>query len=202
MPWIFGPGFPGHPKTVEMRDLKKLDVEARAKAFKARADAFFIKQVDHFQTPSPWAPFPLAVMTCIGIEMVGSYKYGDARNDRNDHFKKIVEDIDAGFSTEQLTPMGDKKRLSYFIYQGFRNSLAHGYYGQWVFITHEKRKARSFRYSSTRNLVVLNVYWFYRQFKKTYDHYFSDLLAGTDPKRDPLKTFNETLEKKFEIWLR
>ncbi len=202
MPWIFGPAFPGHPKTVEMRELKNLDVESRAKAFKARADAFFIKQVDHLQSPSLWVPFPLAVMTCIGIEMVGSYKFGDAPNDRNDHFKKTVEDIDVGFSTEQLTPKGDKKKLSCFIYQGFRNSLAHGYYGQWVFITHDEKKARTFRYSAARNLVVLNVYWFYGQFKKTYNRYFSDLLAGTDSKHDPLKTFNETLEKKFELWLR
>jgi hypothetical protein len=197
VPWIFGPAFPGHDKAVEIRELKKMDAQTRAKAFKSRADAFLVKQVDHFQTPSIWAPFPLAVMTCIGIEMVGSYRYGDARNDRNDHFKRTVEDIDAGFSVEQFTPMGERKKLSYFIYQGFRNSLALGYYGQWVFITHQKEKSRSFRYSSKRNLVVLNVYWFYEQFKKTYNEYFSHLLAATDSKQDPLKILTRPLRRNW-----
>lgn len=202
MAWIFGPGFSGHPARVYMRELKTFNVPTRAKAFKARTDAFFIRQVDHFRTPSIWAPFPLAVMTCVGVEMIGSYKYGDAEGDRNDHFKKLIEDLDPNFGEEKPAPEGKgNKTLSYFIYKGFRNSLAHGFYGRWVFITHDSQVARTVKYNSTRNLVVLNVYWFYRRFKLVYEAYFRTLHAATDPTQDPLKTFNETFEKKFDLWL-
>ena len=201
MPWIFGPGIAGHPNQVEMRELKKFDVLQRAKAFRARTDAFFIRQVDVFQTQDPWAPFPLAVMTCVGIEMLGSYKYGDARADANNHFKKVLEEMDGGFLTINATPDGRSEKLSYFVYQGFRNSLAHGFYGKWVFITHKRRESTTFKYSPKKCLVVLNVYWFYQRFKEVYELYFRDLLAATDPLKDPLKTFNATFEKNFSVWL-
>jgi hypothetical protein len=201
MTWTFGPQFPGHPKQVEMKELRRMDAFARARAFKARADAFFIKQVDTFQTPRPWAPFPLAVMTCIGIEMVGSYKYGDAQGDRNDHFKKLVEDIDQGFAATQLSPESKSQKLSYFVYKGFRNSLAHGLYGKWVFITHKPQSAKTFRYSPQKHFVVINVYWFYRRFKEVYEDYFRTLLAATNTQIDPLATFNRTFEGNFSLWI-
>ena len=201
MPWIFGPGFSGHPKIVEMKELKHLDVISRAKAFRVRTEAFYLSQVDVFQNNPPWAPFPLAVMTCIGIEMIGSYKYGDAPEVQNDHFKTLVEDMDQRFAKTHPAPDGQNRKLSYFLYKGFRNSLAHGYYGKWVFITHENAKAKTFRYSNTKQLVVLNVYWFYRRFEAVCDAYFTQLLAATDSTVDPLKTFNVTFEKNFKIWL-
>ncbi len=201
MAWIFGPGFAGHPAKVYMRELKAFDVPTRAKAFKARTDAFFIRQVGHFQTPSIWAPFTLAVMTCVGVEMIGSYKYGDAEGDRNDHFKKLTEDMDSRFADEKLTPDGKPKKLSYFIYKGFRNSLAHGFYGRWVFITHDLKSIRTFKYIPTRSLIVLNVYWFYRRFKEVYEDFFETLMSATNPTLNPLKTFNETFQKNFALWL-
>lgn len=202
MPWIFGPGFTGHPDTVQMKELKRFDVHQRVKAFQARTEAFYLKQVDVFQQSPPWAPFPLAVMTCIGVEMVGSYKYGDAFGDRNDHFKNLVEDMDAGFGQTHSAPDGKDHKLSYFIYKGFRNSLAHGYYGEWVFITHQSDRVKKFRYSPPKKLVVLNVYWFYQRFKKVCLEYFAQLLADRDPGSVALKTFNATFEKKFSLWLK
>jgi len=56
MPWIFGPEFPGHPKKVEMKELCNLDIPAHAIAFKARTEAFLIKQVATFGRPSPCQP--------------------------------------------------------------------------------------------------------------------------------------------------
>jgi hypothetical protein len=202
MPWLFGPSFAGHPASVEMKELKGFDVPTRAKAFKARVDAFFLEQVDVFQYEIPWAPFPLAVMTCVGIEMIGSYKYGDSAGDKNGHFKLFVKDMDAKFAEVQLTPENKQEELAAFIYKGFRNSLAHGFYGKWVFTTHERAKAATFRYSAQKRFIVLNVYWFYKRFKETTNQYFQQLLAAADPDVDPLKTFNQTLEKNFSIWIR
>jgi len=201
MPWIFGPGFDGHPKQVEMDDLRTLDVLQRAKAFKARTDEFLIRQADVFQSPEVWAPFPLAMMTCVGIEMIGAYKYGDAFADKNDHFKKLVEDMHIGFRDCKQTPDDEYKKLSYFVFKGFRHSLAHALYGKWVFITHDSREANTFVYLPKERLVVLNVYWFYKRFKEVYAEYFADLLAATDPCANPLKVFNETFEKNFDVWV-
>ena len=106
MPWFLGPGFAGHPDRVEMKELKRFDVQQRAKAFQARTEDYYLKQIDTFQQDPPWAPFPLAVMTCIGIEMIGSYKYGDARGDSDDHFKKLVENMDGRFANTHPAPNG------------------------------------------------------------------------------------------------
>jgi hypothetical protein len=200
MAWIFGPGFPGHPKIVEMEELKGFDVLKRAKAFKARTDAFFLSQVDVFQHKRLWAPFPLAVMTCIGIEMIGAYKYGDAAGDRNGHFKLFLKDMEPRFAELKAAPDNTQKELAAFVYQGFRNSMAHGFYGKWVFITHDSKKAVTFRYSAKKRFIVLNIYWFYKRFKEVAGQYFVDLLAAADPDREPLKTFNRTFEKNFALW--
>ncbi len=201
MPWIFGPELPGHPTKVEMKELRNLDVPTRARAFKARTETFFIRQVDTFGRPSPWAPFPLAVMTCIGIEMIGSYKYGDAPGNKNGHFTKFVEDIDSRFAEIKPTPDGTPRSLSYFLYQGFRNSLAHGFYGKWVFTTHERREAVTFRYNSSKHFVVLNVYWLYGRFLEECQKYLDNLATAVDPHSEPLKTFNKTFEKNFSLWV-
>ena len=201
MPWIFGPEFPGHPKKVEMKELRGFDVPTRAKAFKTRTEAFFIKQVDTFRTPSPWAPFPLAVMTCVGIEMIGSYKYGDALGDSNGHFKRFVEDMDARFAEIKRTPNGTPRSLSYFLYQGFRNSLAHGFYGKWVFTTHERSEAATFRYNSSKRFVVVNVHWLYERFREECERYLGGLARAIDPNSDPLRTFNKTFENNFALWV-
>jgi hypothetical protein len=201
MPWTFGPSFPGHPQTVEMHEIRRFDVCTRAKAFRARTEAFFINQVDTIRTSATWAPFPLAVMTCIGIELISSYKYGDARGDSNDHFKKLLKDMHPRFGHVKITPEGHTHELAYFLYKGFRNTLTHGFYGKWVFITHQQEKAKTFRYSPRRGFVVLNVYWFYERFRRLANDYLATLVAATDVSRDPLLTFSYTFEKNFGMWI-
>ncbi|HZP23013.1 MAG TPA: hypothetical protein VFB04_06180 [Terriglobales bacterium] len=104
MPWIFGPQFEGHPRIVEMRELKRFNVATKARAFKTRTEAYFLRQVDTLT--SDQAPFPLALMTCVGIEMIGAYKYGDAFADRNGHFKRLLKDMSPRFGEIQTTPEG------------------------------------------------------------------------------------------------
>jgi hypothetical protein len=173
MPWIFGPGFPGHADRVEMRELQSLTPIERAAAFRARMQAYYFDQVNTIASKSPWAPFPLAVMTCIGIETIGAYKYGVVANDRNGHFRKTVEELDRGFGRVVSAPIGIDVSLSTFVYQGFRNSLAHGFYGKWVFITHDPAKAKTYRYTARHKLLVLNVYWFYDRFRTIAERYLS-----------------------------
>jgi hypothetical protein len=202
MSWIFGPAFEGHPDKVDLAQLKKLSVPERAKAFAARTQAFFLDQVDTISSRSPWAPFPLAVMTCVGIEMIGSYKYGDAFGDSNRHFRKFVEDISPRFAEIRLDPDDRERPLSDFIYEGFRNSLSHGFYGKWVFISHKREEVATVRYNSKKRLVLVNVYWLYQQFKKACQLYLNDLASATESDALPLSTFNRTFEKNFALWLK
>jgi hypothetical protein len=194
---IFGPRFPGFPRTVEYRHVRKFGWKRRAKAFKARCDELFVKQVAIFSTPKTWAPFPLAVMTCIGIEMIGAYKYGDALNDRNRHFRRLVEDMDPPFAKSEVNPKGQKVPLSDFIYYGFRHSLIHGFYGRWVFLTHRKAETPTWKYRKKRRHVFLNVYWFYSRFRQVYDDYFQQLLRCTSIKEPLFVVFRETFQAKF-----
>ena len=198
---MFGPGFVGHPADVNITELKKFSIPQRAKALEARLQEYFFKQVDVIGSNSPWAPFPLAVMTCVGIEMIGAFKYGDAFGDKNDHFKKIVEDMDGRLASVRTDPKGNLNKLSYFVYKGFRNSLAHGFYGKWVFITHDPGEAKRFRYVASKKILVLNVYWFYRRFKVVSHKYLNSLALATNPAKDPLKTFNETFKSNFSLWV-
>jgi hypothetical protein len=201
MPWIFGPPFEGHPSIVEMKELRHFDVQTRAKAFKVRTEAYFLKQVDVLTSSQIWAPFPLAVMTCVGIEMIGAYKYGDALADRNGHFKHLLKDMSRRFGETQLTPEGRMEQLSVFLYKGFRNSLSHGFYGKWVFITNDSKKTATFRYSAAKCLVVLNVNWFYRRFKHAAEAYLANLTEATDETADPLLTFGKTFNRNFAAWI-
>jgi hypothetical protein len=191
------PRFSGAPTDRRDERAARLRRANTPKAFKARTDAYFLSQVDVFQHKSPWALFPLAIMTCIGIEMMGAYKYGDAPGDRNGHFKFFLKDMDPRFGELKTAPDNSHIELGAFVYKGFRNSLAHGFYGKWVFITHDSAKAATFRYSASKRFIVLNVYWFYKRFKEAADRYFVDLLKAKDPKADPLKTFTETLQRTF-----
>jgi hypothetical protein len=201
MPWIFGPAFVGHSNRVDMRELRVFTPIQRAAAFRARMDSYYFDQVKAIASKSPWAPFPLAVMTCIGIETIGAYKYGDDTNDRNGHFKKTVEELDRGFTRVVAAPTGNNVSLSTFVYQGFRNSLAHGFYGKWVFITHDPAKAKTFRYNTHHKLLVLNVYWLYERFHTVAQKYLDNLTCATDPTSDPLLTFEKNFLKNFRLWM-
>ena len=138
-------------------------------------------------------------MTCIGIEMIGSYKYGDVPGDRNDHFKKLAKDMSPRFGEIRPTRDGELREIAYFLYKGFRNSLAHGFYGKWVFITHQKREGYDIQVQFAKAVFRLNVYWFYQRFKEVAEEYLKNFLLASNPTLDPLKAFNETFEKNFAI---
>jgi hypothetical protein len=206
---VFGPEFPGHSGTVFADELKTLGVVERAKAFKARMDRFFKDQVGMFAPPNPAADFPLVIMTCVGIETLGAYKYGDLGHPKatvpggvgkDRHFHRIVEEIAPDFKDQAAAPDSSDRPLSDFVYEGFRNSLVHGFYGKWVFITGDD-ETKTWFYDPSEKSVVLNTYWFYAQFCRIYEEYFRELLACSDPMSEPLKTFHQTFSVYFALWL-
>jgi hypothetical protein len=200
-PTAFGPGFEGHLGSVYANELKTMTPRERVRAFKARVDDYLIKQTDLLATKESWTPFPLTIMTCVGIELIGSYKYGDPGNNSNKHFQLFTHKIDRDFALEKPTPDGNALPLSDFLYSAFRNSFIHGYRGKWVFITHDPQEAEKWIYSLNEKYLVLNVYWLYKEFKRAYNEYFDHLLSATDMHTDPLLTFNKTFETHFSQWL-
>jgi hypothetical protein len=206
---VFGPEFPGHGGTVFTDELEALGVVERAKAFKARMDRFFKEQVGMFAPPKLTADFPLVIMTCVGIETLGTYKYGDlghpkamvrGRVMKDRHFQRIVEDIDPDFKDKAAAPDPPDRPLSDFVYEGFRSSLVHGFYGKWVFIAGDD-ETKTWFYDPSEKSVVPNTCWFYREFCRIYEDYFMKLLACSDPTREPLRTFDQTFTMYFSRWL-
>src|SRR2546426_8505107 len=105
-PTFFGPGFEGRTQPVLAEGLHGLSLGQRVLALKARLDDYLISQTDRLATKEVWTPFPLAIMTCIGIELIGSYKYGDPGDNSNRHFERVVEDIDPSLGELRKTPSG------------------------------------------------------------------------------------------------
>lgn len=204
------PEFPGHNGEVYADELKGMTVQDHAKVFKARMDGYFRQQVGLFASPNQAAHFPLVVMTCVGIETIGAYKYGDMRwggsrwgrgKVKDRHFQHLVEDMDVEFKEEATGPDGNKRSLSDFVYKGFRNTLVHGFYGRWVRITANSAESGSWFYDGPERSLLLNVFWFYQAFCGVYDEYFEALLSCSNPSHEPLKTFTETFNEYFKLWL-
>lgn len=208
-PTVFGPSIKKDDSHIYANDLKGLSVGDRVRAFRARMQRFFIEQVDLFAPPRQPADFPLAIMTCVGVEAIAAFKFGDKRRRRTKpkkpatrHFQEFIEEMDPEFKEVAPAPDGTGRPLSDFIFEGFRHSLVHGFYGKWVCITNSNTEADSWFYDPNEKSLVLNVYWFYRRFRELYDNYFESLSECSDPDAEPLKTFKATFEQIFERWLK
>ena len=70
-----------------------------------------------------------------------------------------------------------------------------------MFITHDPEQIEGWKYYETERTVGLNIYWFYRRFRELYDEYCSQLKEASDETTHPLRTFIETFDKKFAMWL-
>ena len=62
---------------------------------KLRIEVFFIGQVKPLETVSP---FPLSVMTCIGVETLGEITIAESSDDNGIQFKKILGKFDTNLA--------------------------------------------------------------------------------------------------------
>jgi len=111
---------------------------------KLRIEVFFIGQVKPLETVSP---FPLSVMTCIGVETLGEITIAESSDDNGIQFKKNFGKFDTNL-TKSLTKAekelvkknwpdkdGEKiKTLTDLFYKYYRNTMIHGYRGKGVFL--------------------------------------------------------------------
>jgi hypothetical protein len=196
-----GPGFEGHPADVFRDELKDMDVLQWARAFKARVDDYLIRQTDSLATPTPWVPFPLTIMTFVGIELLGIYKHGDPRNSKNRHFQRVVERDGPKFCKYEKESSGRRNAGKRFHLSGVSKYL-HTWVS-WEMGLHNpsRKEAKTWVYGVNDSHVVLNIFWFYGEFKRVYTACFESLLQARDHLADPLRTFEKTFRRHFSEWL-
>jgi hypothetical protein len=131
-----------------------------------------------------YSPFPLAVLTCVGVETLAQIAYGDSFNadDHGRSFKITLGQVDLKLSRspkkeEKLAFVSnwpeEQKPASYadIFYSFFRNTLIHGYHSQGVFLTEDTNE-----WEFKNGALILNPYWFWKAFKAAYKKLFFQIL--------------------------
>ena len=174
--------------------------ELQFRALQRRFNAIFIGQVNELAKFDQGkrvvrSPFPLFLMTCVGIEVLGKIFFtpngGQQEEVQRDGFLKICGKIHTGFTrplnSEQKTDYDrlwgqDKHRnvpsIGHIIYRFGRHTMIHGYQGRGVFITED---AAYPEWSVVDGAVVLNPYWFWDRFKQSSTALWDEFYANKEP---------------------
>ena len=191
---IFGP----NPGSIQLSygQVRQLDDDGKLRALKSRIDSFFVSQVDPLGKDDlggvkVYSPFPLALLTCVGIEMLGQVMYHDtmgAGDSQREGFVRVAKSIHPGFSKQlgkkfkgeiaSLFPGKDAKKIKsaadiLYFYQ--RNTLIHGYQSRGVYLTEG-----SDQWELKAGALRINPYWFWQSFKVTYEGLFEDLFENQE----------------------
>ena len=149
---------------------------------KLRIEVFFIGQVKPLETVSP---FPLSVMTCIGVETLGEITIAESSDDNGIQFKNILGKFDTNLA-KTLTKTekelvkknwpdkdGEKiKNLTDLFYKYYRNTMIHGYRGKGVFLSSDLKPPFIFN----DGFLIINPDWFWTRFIEVFNSTFEQLL--------------------------
>jgi hypothetical protein len=179
-------------------DVRSLDGEGKLRALKRRLDAFLIAQVDALGkaedgTAKVYSPFPLALLTCVGIETLGQVMYHDDRRGKEDAqkegFLKVAKSLHKNFSRalkkdekqaiKGLFPAKNSEKVEtvaqiLYLYQ--RNTLIHGDQSRGVYLTEDLAE-----WELREGALRLNPYWLWRNFKAKYEELFLHLFSNVEP---------------------
>lgn len=149
---------------------------------KLRIEVFFIGQVKPLETVSP---FPLSVMTCIGVETLGEITIAESSDDNRIQFKKILGKFDTKLAktlTKALKELVKKnwpdkdgeriKTLTDLFYKYYRNTMIHGYRGKGVFLKSGLKPPFIFN----DGFLIINPDWFWTRFIEVFNSTFEQLL--------------------------
>lgn len=159
-----------------------IDEDRLIELLKQRIQVFFVGQVEPLIKVSP---FPLSIMTCIGIETLGEITVLASPDDNGIQFKKILGKFNNGFS-KSLTinqkdlirknwPEKDSekiKSLADLFYKYYRNTMIHGYRGKGVFLSSELETLYTFQ----DGFLIINPDLFWFRFKEIFDLVFVQLI--------------------------
>ena len=188
---IFGPDT--QMKTITYGDVRSMAEADKLKVLKLRLDRFFIEQVDELGKNKEgnvkvYAPFPLALLTCVGIETLGEVMYHsdlcDKSKSQREGFLKIAKSLAPSFS--RALPQDNKDfdkvtTIAHILYYYQRNTLVHGYQSRGVFLTEELPD-----WKLESGMLLLNPYWLWGRYKTRYEKLFQELFSNvesTNPRR-------------------
>jgi hypothetical protein len=186
--------------------VRKLEEEEQLRALRRRLNSFFILQVDELAKPEGgpskvYSPFPLFLMTCVGVETIGSVffgrppKVGEKQEViQRDGFLTVCKQLHTHFSR----PLSKEQKLAYdglwgtgahkdastpaqIIYRLGRHTMVHGYRGRGVFMTEDIAE-----WSLEEGAININPYWLWRSFKNAYEDLWTRLNANKET-NNPMK---------------
>lgn len=165
----------------------------KIKYLKARLDDWFVNHIEPLSNAN--SAFPLAIMTCIGIETIGQIFIKPITTKQNRYFVGAIAKIDQKFSKkfdmrfqEKFEEMwskepfeGEEKELKInnnaeLIYTFFRNTMIHGYKAKGVYLDLNE----NLEFETKEGYLILNPKWFWNKFKLCYEKLFKEALSNAD----------------------
>jgi len=210
---IFGPS-PSGANTYG--DIRKLSEADQFLAIRDRVGTFFNAQVSELSVQADgkkkvYSPFPLFLLTCVGIETLGHLFFArKAKEGENgDEVKreaflsacaKVHQKFSRGLPEDQkvafdaLWGEGEhqkNKTVSLLLYRLGRHTMAHGYQSRGVYLTEEHDD-----FEMINGGLVLNPYKFWCSYLSAYEKLWNDFLKGVqdnDPRLAAMRMYRDTL---------
>ena len=173
--------------------VRALSPQLQIEALRLRHEAWLVAQSSVLAT-SASSPFPLAVMTCVGMEALGLLAFGSSAKQR-DPFLAVAAIMDARFAVAvsptfqsnlakrwAATLDSDAKPNSVttnaeLLYFFFRNSLMHGFRGRGVFLTGDE--TQDFVTRDAEGTMVLNPWWLWRSYEAAVTATFNEIVGSS-----------------------
>jgi len=207
---IFGPdNSSGRFTYGEVRAMAQFD---QHHALKGRMDTFFIAQVKELaksddDSRKVYAPFPLFLLTCVGIETLGKVLYRPKKMNDEDAQREGFLEVTGKFGQKFSRPLSkqDKKNydvlwgddehkkvksIAHLIYRFGRHTMVHGFRGKGVYLTEGIPD-----WESSDGAITLNPYWFWSTFKETYDNSWKEFFASKEPTCALKRSANQYLDE-------
>ena len=187
----FGPN--GHGGDFGYDQVRLLPTQSQIEALRLRHEAWLVAQSRTLAT-SASSPFPLAVMTCVGMEALDLLAFGQGAKQR-DPFLAVAAIMDARFAAAvsptfqsnlanrwATTLDSDAKPNSVttnaeLLYFFFRNSLIHGFRGRGVFLTGVE--TQDFVTHEAEGTRIWNPWWLWRSYEAAVTATFNEIVGSS-----------------------
>ncbi len=175
----------------------------RFRALQRRFNHLFLGQVgelarSHEGKRVVYSPFPLFVMTCVGIETAGKIFFarapgqGESEDDvQRLGFLEVCKGIHPHFSRPLNKNQKNEfdslwgpdehqkvKSVGHIIYKLGRHTMIHGYRGKGVYFTEHETVPE---WKMERGAVVINPYWFWKRFVEHCSELWQEFYANKEP---------------------
>lgn len=167
--------------------------QLQIEALRRRHEAWLVAQSKVLATTAS-SPFPLAVMTCVGMEALGLLAFGPGSKPR-DPFLAVAGIMDARFAAavsqtfqsnlaerwattlDSMAKPDSVTTNAQLLYFFFRNSLVHGFRGRGVFLTGDE--TQDFVTREAEGTMILNPWWLWRSYEAAVTAIFNEIVGSS-----------------------